>query len=145
MYPLPAVVFSWVLAAVAAGCVGWLAISIRRFTRSLRTISVPLLVIQVVLLSLLWAISGVIFSGDIAAVLGWSNPIEGVSGIVIGATCASALFITANTTVGEAASMATGRFRRASQWLVLGGLVAISAGFGLTMLLKFLDPGAAAS
>src|SRR5665647_3001228 len=66
VHPLPAVVFSWVLAAVAAGCVGWLAISIRTFTRSLRTISIPLLVIQVVLLSLLWAMSGVIFSGDIA-------------------------------------------------------------------------------
>ncbi len=82
-----------------------------------------------VLVAGLWAVPGLVFSGDIAALLGWSNPVEGVSGICMGALCLCALFLT---------NAARGRGLR--RWHVYLGPVGFAAGYLFTMVAKAVDP-----
>lgn len=144
VHPRWAELFAWAVALLALACVAWLASRIVAYVRAPKSAPIVLVVTLALLTSVLWAIAGVIVCGDVAAVLGWTNSIEGVAGLVIGAAGASAVCISAYDGGGEVVDPGKllARTQHVRQLLVIGGLIAIAAGFVLTLVLKAVDPSA---
>ncbi len=134
MHPLPAALWSGVAALAAAASVAWFAISLRQLYRNATRVLTSLVIVQDILLSLFWAVSGLLLCLDVGGVFESTNAVQAFSGIVIGSAAPSAVFNVANTDSGAPAREMLIRIRRARRRIFVGGVATMFAAFGLTAL-----------